>query len=446
MVRIKFIFWFSLGLLSALWLSADTWRPQPFTYFSFRAVFMQYSGVIATGVMSMAIVLASRARWLEPRLDGLDKMYRLHKWLGITALIASLLHWWWGKGTKWMVGWGWLSRPSRRPPSSTVPDLGLIEGWLRAQRGLAESAGEWAFYAALVLLVLALVKRFPYHLFTKTHKWLSIAYLVLIYHSVVLLKAAYWARPIGWVMAVLMVAGTTGALWALLGRIGATRKVQGAIESLHYYPELRVLESGIVMAPGWPGHRAGQFAFVTSSKREGAHPYTIASAWRAEDHRIVFITKALGDHTRRLPERLKVGMPVTVEGPYGCFDFQDERPRQIWIGAGIGITPFVARMKQMAGQPDAKPIDLFHPTSVYEQAAIDKLTADAAAAGIHLHLLVADQDGRLDGARIRAEVPDWAMASIWFCGPPMFGKSLRDDFIAHGMSAKHFHQELFQMR
>ena len=446
MVRIKFIFWFSLGLLSALWLSADTWRPQPFTYFSFRAVFMQYSGVIATGVMSMAIVLASRARWLEPRLDGLDKMYRLHKWLGITALIASLLHWWWGKGTKWMVGWGWLSRPSRRPPSSTVSDLGLIEGWLRAQRGLAESAGEWAFYAVLVLLVLALVKRFPYHLFTKTHKWLSIAYLVLIYHSVVLLKAAYWARPIGWVMAVLMVAGTTGALWALLGRIGATRKVQGAIESLHYYPELRVLESGIVMAPGWPGHRAGQFAFVTSSKREGAHPYTIASAWRAEDHRIVFITKALGDHTRRLPERLKVGMPVTVEGPYGCFDFQDERPRQIWIGAGIGITPFVARMKQMAGQPDAKPIDLFHPTSVYEQAAIDKLTADAAAAGIHLHLLVADQDGRLDGARIRAEVPDWAMASIWFCGPPMFGKSLRDDFIAHGMSAKHFHQELFQMR
>jgi predicted ferric reductase len=37
-----------------------------------------------------------------------------------------------------------------------------------------------------------------------------------------------------------------------------------------------------------------------------------------------------------------------VEGPYGCFDFEDGQPHQIWIGAGIGITPFVARMKQRA--------------------------------------------------------------------------------------------------
>jgi predicted ferric reductase len=33
-------------------------------------------------------------------------MYRLHKWLGIAALAAGVLHWWWAKGTKWMVGWG----------------------------------------------------------------------------------------------------------------------------------------------------------------------------------------------------------------------------------------------------------------------------------------------------------------------------------------------------
>jgi predicted ferric reductase len=33
-------------------------------------------------------------------------MYRLHKWLGISALSISVMHGWLVNGTKWMVGWG----------------------------------------------------------------------------------------------------------------------------------------------------------------------------------------------------------------------------------------------------------------------------------------------------------------------------------------------------
>ncbi|MBS0369783.1 MAG: ferric reductase-like transmembrane domain-containing protein [Proteobacteria bacterium] len=444
MKRIKLVLWASLLVLAGLWLLADTLVPEPFTYFSFRTVFVQLSGVIAIGAMSVGMLLAVRPKWLEPQLDGLDKMYRLHKWLGIAALVAGVLHWWLAKGTKWMVGWGWLVRPPRKPPSGD--SLGLVEGWLRTQRGTAESLGEWAFYVAVVLIALALVKRFPYHLFTKTHKWLAALFLVLAYHSLVLIKFAYWTQPIGWVMAVLIFAGVLAALLSLTGRIGARRRVGGRIESLTYYPELRVLETAIRLDAGWSGHAAGQFAFVTSNPKEGAHPYTIASAWDAAERRIVFITKALGDHTGRLRDTLRVGMPVRVEGPYGCFDFEDRKPRQIWIGAGIGITPFVARMKQLARSAGTQSIDLFHPTADFEQAAIDKLVADAAAAGVCLHLLVGQRDGRLDGERIRSAVPEWADASVWFCGPPAFGQALREDFVAHGLADADVHQELFQMR
>ncbi len=407
-------------------------------------MFVQYSGVLGIGLMSIAMLLALRPKWLEPHLDGLDKMYRLHKWLGIGALAVSVLHWWWAKGTKWMVGWGWLEKPAKKPRVEET--LGVIEGWLRSQRGLAESVGEWVFYAAAVLIVLALVKRFPYHLFVKTHKWLAAAYLALAYHTVVLTKIDYWMQPVGWVLAALLIGGSVAALLSLIGRIGADRKVQGTIASLTDYPVLRVLETAVVLEEGWRGHAAGQFAFVTSDKKEGAHPYTIASAWNPEDRRLTFITKALGDHTRRLREHLQAGMPVTVEGPYGCFDFEDAQPRQIWIGAGIGITPFVARMKQRAATPETKPVDLFHPTAEFEPAAIDRLTADAAAAGVHLHLLVDGKDGRLNGERIRAAVPEWKNASLWFCGPPGFGQALREDFVANGLPPERFHQELFQMR
>ncbi|MFM9917230.1 MAG: ferric reductase-like transmembrane domain-containing protein [Rhizobacter sp.] len=445
MTRIQLCLAGFIALLSALWLMADTLAPQPFTYFSFRTVFMQYSGVVTIGAMSVAMLLALRPRWLERPLDGLDKMYRLHKWLGITALVAAVLHWWWAQGTKWMVGWGWLVRPARGPrPDNSL--LGAVEGWLLGQRGLAESVGEWAFYAALVLMVLALVKRFPYHLFVKTHQWLAVAYLALACHSVVLAKFDYWSQPVGWVLAGLVAAGCAAAVLALFGLIGAGRKVRGSIETLIHYPGLDVLESRIALQTGWPGHTAGQFAFVTSDQKEGAHPYTIASAWDARDGRVTFITKALGDHTRRLRETLKVGMPVTVEGPYGCFDFVDSQPRQIWIGAGIGITPFIARMKRLGAVPGRASIDLFHPTAVHEPAAIARLTADAAAAGVCLHLLVDSRDGRLDGERIRKVVPEWATASIWFCGPRQFGQALREDFVSRGLSPARFHQELFEMR
>ena len=444
MKRIKLFFITLMLLLTALWLLADTLMPQPFSYFAFRTVFMQYSGVIAIGAMSIAMLLALRPKRLESPLNGLDKMYRLHKWLGITALVVAIAHWWWAQGTKWMVGWGWLVRPARRAPSEQT--LGLIENWLHSQRGLAESVGEWAFYAAVVLIALALIKRFPYHLFAKTHTLLAIAYLALVYHSVVLVKTNYWSQPVGWVLFALLLGGSIAAVWVLMGRIGTGRKVQGTIDALTYYPELRVLETSIHLQEGWRGHTAGQFAFVTSDRKEGAHPYSIASAWNPEDRHIVFITKALGDHTCRLQEHLKTGMTVQVEGPYGRFDFNDGQPRQIWVGAGIGITPFIARLKQLADEPGSKSIDLFHPTADFSQAAIDKLTADAEAAGVRLHVLVSGKDGRLDGTAIRAAVPEWASASVWFCGPSGFGQALRKDFTSHGLPADRFHQELFELR
>lgn len=445
MKRIKLTLVLFLCALTALWLMADTLLPEPFTYRAFRTVFMQYSGLIAIGVMSVAMMLALRPKWLEPHLDGLDKAYRLHKWLGITALVVSLTHWWMGQGTKWMTHWGWLSRQPRGPRPDAA-DLGLVEGWLRSQRGFAEGVGEWAFYLALLLMLVALVKRFPYHVFQKTHKWLAAAYLVLVYHAIVLVKIEYWSQPVGWVLAPLLAGGTYAAMLTLLGRIGAGRKLQGTIASLLNYPEARTLETTIALPEGWPGHTAGQFAFVTFAHATEAHPYTIASAWNPDERRITFITKALGDHTRGLETELKVGMPVTVEGPYGCFDFADRQPRQIWIGAGIGITPFIARMKQLAAHPDGRPVDLFHPTSSLDRAAIERLQADARAAGIRLHLVDSRKEGRLEGKRIRHLVPEWALSSIWFCGPQGFAHSLRDDFLLHRFPVANFHHELFEMR
>lgn len=451
MRRIKIAFWGAPVLLAALWLITDPpVLPAP-GFFAARGSMVQLSGVLAMTCMSLAMILALRPRWPERWIGGLDKMYRLHKWFGIGGLVLAITHWLWAEAPKWAVGLGWLVRPERGPRPEPASTLGQA---LRSWRGVAEGVGEWAFYAAVLLIVAALIHRIPYRLFYKTHRLLAVVYLALVFHSVVLIRFFYWISPLGVAMAVLLAYGTWAAIIVLARRVGLSRQTSGTIARLHYYPTLRVLEGDIDVPLGWPGHKPGQFGFVTSDEAEGAHPFTIASAWRPSEHRLTFITKELGDYTRRLQELLRIGQPVTIEGPYGCFTFDDDCPRQIWIGGGIGITPFIARMKQLAmdrqgypDRPNAQAIDLFHTTTDWNDEAIAKLTADAAAAGVRLHVLHDPRDGLLTGGRIRSAVPEWREASIWFCGPVGFAAALRKDLARHGLPVdERFHQELFAMR
>lgn len=436
-------FWAALTVLFLAWWITD--QPdfsQLGDFFAWRKLLMQASGVVLMGVMSLAMILAVRPLFLERRLGGLDKLYRLHKWLGISALVLSLGHWLLAQGPKWLVGLGWLTRPARhgRPP---LPD-GSWQQVLQHLHGPAEQVGEWAFYAAALLMILALVKYFPYRRFFQTHRLFPLVYLALVFHSVVLLKADYWSGPVGLIMALLLTLGTVAAFLTLFGRRAGRRPVTGKILAREVHPESGVLSLEIQVPQGWPGHQAGQFAYLTFHHGEGAHPFTISSAWHG-DGRLRFMIKALGDYTRRLPQELAVGDPVRVEGPYGQFTFGG-KPRQIWIGAGIGITPFLARLDALGSAPKPSEIDLFHATATYDASAVERLTRAAAQAGVRLHLLWEQRDGRLDVERLCQVVPDWQQAEVWFCGPLAFGRAMETGLRGRGLAAGCFHQELFAMR
>ncbi|MBK5914278.1 ferric reductase-like transmembrane domain-containing protein [Rhodocyclus purpureus] len=429
--------------LSALWLLAPASDLSNASgFFAWRNLLVQYSGVLGIGAMSVAMILAVRPTWLEGHFGGLDKMYRLHKWLGIAGLVISILHWLSAKGPKWLVGAGLLERPPRgKAPEQTVE----IFRFFQSQRGFAESIGEWAFYLAVVLIAIALIKRFPWRWFFASHRWLAVVYLALVLHSVPLLSFANWASPLGVVVGALMIGGSLAALISLFRRIGVKRRAVGVIERAEFLEGPRVNAIGIQLRDRWPGHAAGQFAFVTFHAEEGAHPFTISSAWKG-DGKLLFLVKALGDYTRTLASSLRPGDVVSVEGPYGRFDFEGAARRQIWIGAGIGITPFIARMQSLAVTPDGRVVDLYHCRSVDDPVAGAHIAADAQAAGVRLHVLVSGRDARLSGERLRAEIPDWRDAEVWFCGPSAFGDAIRSDLEANGLPEGRFHQELFAMR
>ena len=232
---------------------------------------------------------------------------------------------------------------------------------------------------------------------------------------------------------------------SLFRRIGIRRKVVGVVGTLERLDGVGVSAVTVQLKSDWPGHEAGQFAYVSFDAREGPHPYTISSDWKG-DGELQFLIKALGDYTRTLSNTLKPGCVVEVEGPYGRFNFEGTSQRQIWIGGGIGITPFVARMKALAAQPDGRSVDLFHTTSQVDEVALQKLREDAHNAGVRLHIMVDARDGLLTGDRLRKEVPDWRTADVWFCGPTAFGNAIRHALVGQGLPNLNFHQELFVMR
>ncbi len=440
---IKHFFWFFILLLTGVWWMTDPAWVFMSNFLGWRYILMQYTGVLAMGVMSAAMLLAVRPVVFEPYAGGLDKMYRLHKWLGISGLVMSLCHWLLSESPKWLVGLGWMARHAHGARHAVLD--GTIQQFFQNQRGLAKDLGEWAFYAAVLLLVLALMRRFPYKHFIKIHHLLAVTYLALVLHSVVLLKFDYWSGLLGPVMTVLMTAGSIAALMVLLGQVAKNRQAIGEVVGIRHHASLGVIEVDIQVKSRWLGHQSGQFVFVTFHEDEGAHPYTIASPV-ALDGCLTFIIKALGDYTSTLAHRIKIKDEVKIEGPYGCFNFQGQHNRQIWVGAGIGITPFISRMKTLAHAHENKTIDLFHTTERHDQHAMELLAHDAKAAHVRLHVLWDEKDGLLDAARIAKEVPEWQDADIWFCGPVKFGQALKNSFVVMGLDEACFHQELFEMR
>jgi predicted ferric reductase len=400
-----------------------------------RQQLLTLSGFLSIALMSLVMLLATRPAWLESPLGGMDRIYRTHKWAGILAVVFAAMHWLIEMSSdilKALIG-----REGRVPKEQTT-------GFLEVLRDLAGDMGEWAIYAVLAMLVLTLWKKFPYRTWRILHKAMPVIYLMLAFHAALLAPRTYWLEPAGALLAVLLLAGVYGAIRSLLGSIGRSREATGRIVAIEH-PSSDVTTVRCQLERGWRGHQAGQFAFVTFEDREGAHPFTIASANHG-DNTVTFQIKALGDYTGALAQRLHPGQTMRLEGPYGRFDLQRRNPkaRQIWIAGGIGVTPFLAWLESLQAQPDQAPAAELHYCTRDQDgdAFVPRLQALCASLpGIVLHIHGARQGNTLTAAALHGT----RKTEIWFCGPGGLANSLREGLRALGARPR-FHQEAFELR
>lgn len=429
-----------LALFTAAWISSQPLTallsPSPERPWALYLALLYGSGYLSATMMSAAMLMALRGPRLEALAGGLDQLYRLHRQTALFAIGLAAAHYAIKLGSKALRRSGLLDKPEHAKSLSVQ----LFDSW----HSIAKDFGEWSLYLALALVTVALLQRIPYRHFVRSHRLMPVIFLLVTVHSVVFMPAPFWAGIAGPLAALLMAGGTVAAMLSLAGWIGGRRRALGEIS------EVRPIGLGVLEVHArlrdWKGHQSGQFALVTFDTREGAHPFTIASAWLGDGH-VRFAIKSLGDYTRALPARLQSGDPLIVEGPYGQFDFVCKQPRQIWIAGGIGLTPFVARLEALAAEgANHLPVDLFYCTRQADPDILARLNAVASAAGVRLHLIESSHGDSLDVERLIAEVPAWAAASMWFCGPAGFGLAMRDGLTARGLSPSAFHQEAFEFR
>ena len=386
------------------------------------------AGAVSLVAMSQCLVLAARPRFLEPAFGGLDRMYHVHKWLGIAALGAMVLH----------------------------EQIELdFERWIRETRlgDFGKDVGEVAYYGLIALVLFSWIKRIPlinwevpYHVWWFTHRLTGAFFALVVLHQLLVDMPFGWADPLPVLLNVLGVTGIAcyifiefvAARWRRRGYRVATLAREAGATRVSLRPTGRAMR--------W---RPGQFAFLSAPApglRE-PHPFTIGRDPDV-DNGIRFLVKPLGDWTRRLPDRLRPGDAVAVEGPYGRFDFRKGSGQQIWIAGGVGITPFLAWVQSLAKDENRR-IHLFYSVRTAEEAIGLDILKDATALFpcFSFDLVVTTQDGRLDARRVARGAPfDPNGADFFFCGPVNLRNAILKGLKSLGITPRRVRFELFEFR
>jgi predicted ferric reductase len=192
--------------------------------------------------------------------------------------------------------------------------------------------------------------------------------------------------------------------------------------------------------------RAGQFAMIYLETKEGwlRHPFSISGS--PADQGIRITVKALGDHTAKLPDLVEPGMPAVVSGPYGGFDRLAGTPRQVWIAAGVGITPFLSWLRSLDGELQ-ETVHLF-VTSAGRSPFTDEIeTIAAQQPGLTVHLIDTQAGSRLTPQQVLDTAGgDPAGVSVFMGGPDRMLRQFRRAFQAAGVRAANIHREYFHWR
>jgi predicted ferric reductase len=390
------------------------------------------TAMLATVLIMIQFTLGARLKPLDEAF-GLDRILKLHRLTGATAVTLAVLH-----------------------PILLYITPHYVLG--PANKALwAEGLGALALTVLLVIAVTSIWRKFlnlSYEAWHRIH-YLGFAVVVLVaWHSLAIGSDLQGGWPM-WVWVGMLVAYLLLFIWARMirPRLIMARKwrVERVMPVSHDVWQLDLVPEGHPGVQQVPG----QFGLLTIHRddmRAERHPFTIASPPR-EDGSVSFTIKESGDYTARIGETPE-GAEAIVEAPWGQFcHLRHGGDRLVMIAGGVGITPILSILRYMAAQGDDRPITLVWgnrtEADIFFAEELEQLQQQLDLRVLHVLSEQPDYDGEtgyvdadLLRSNLNGELDD---ADVYLCGPTPMMDMVADALADLGVEGSRVHSERFEL-
>ncbi len=389
-------------------------------------------GLIGMTMFALTFILSTRIKWLEDVFGGLDKVYITHGILGGTALIMILFH------------------PIFLVLKFVPSEMGLAATYLLPSGYWSVNFGIIALIGMVALIFITLFTKMKYHRWKFTHEFLGLMFIFTIFH-IFMVRSGIAQDNIfdGYYIyaTVISALGLFGFSYSLFIK---NRLFKNAVYSVKSIQQKNDFFEIIISPEHKPlSYKAGQFIFVrfyNENISKEAHPFSIAS--KSDDSEIAIVAKKLGDYTSRLGN-LKTGDKVSVEGPYGRFNFKKfPKSSQVWIAGGIGITPFIGMSQDVTDSSFEGDVTLFYSVKSEDDLIGDSIFNEISKKTHKFKYVpwVSNVLGRINAKIIFDKSGKFRNKEFFLCGPTGFKQGIIESLIKNGVSKHHIHEEVFDFR
>lgn len=422
----------TLAITTLLWIVGRATLPVPDAFWPWLAP-SQLVMLWSFNCAAVALITTVRAQALEPLFGGLDRAIKLHRSLGLAAFLLLVAH------VALLCLYQWQT-------GGSVGAM-LVPFWSDDARSLDIVV----FYGLIGLGLLAYNKTLRHERWLSLHRITGVLFMAGTAHAALAPGTIYAYEPLRTWTIFLLIAGS--AAW--IYRIFLFRSL-----GPRYSYEVKELEEkgaqtvDLVMKPidRRMMYEPGTFVFLQVpgfvGQRKELHPFSLSSSPVERDLRIS--ARQVGDFTKRLSS-LKTGDPLEVFGPFGSFTPQRFAPyrRMVWIGAGIGITPFLGMLSFERSNNDFRRIWFYYTVRRETDAVYDKeirerfLEADSF---IDYTLWTTADKGRLTAKHICEEIAPLDDYAVMLCGQARFVTDMAQQFRKEGVPRERIILEELEFR
>ena len=388
----------------------------------------QISALLGLQLMSITLLLSTRSHFLEKLFFGMDNMYKWHKVLGAFSFILILVH------PLILV-------------TQLLPDVSSSARYMLPGGDLSYNLGIFAIYILVLSFIFIAFVKLPFHIWKFTHQILGIVFILGGIHSLLVKSDVSLYLPLYYWVIFFVVLGISSFIYKVFLYKFIGPKYDFTVEKIErkldiFYIFLKPIKTLPLFKPG----QYFYFSFFGRGISREEHPFSIASI--KEEGFLKISAKIVGDYTLYL-SRINKGDKAIGWGPYGYFGelSASNGLNQVWIAGGIGVTPFLAMLRNEFIKRSRNDIDFYYLCSTIDEAVHHEeinLVCQRIP-NIKYTLWCSEEKRRITAVDIVHSIKNLSSVQIHICGPNQLMNSLKKQFSFLGIPDERIIMEDFTM-